>query len=76
MGGARGHLFDFRGLDIDKTVQGSPWGDALQQADSDVAVERFWRYVKIWPFLWYAYICRNVSAVLYLPEYIAVMYLL
>ena len=34
----------------DKTVQGSPWGDALQQAGSDAAIESFWRckFVEIW----------------------------
>ena len=29
-GGARGHCFDFGIVFIDKTAQGSPWGDALQ----------------------------------------------
>ena len=27
----------------DKTVQGSPWGDALQRKDSDATIESFWR---------------------------------
>ena len=37
-----------------KTVQGSPWGDALQQKDSDAAIKSFWRctFVEIWSFLW------------------------
>ena len=32
---------------LDKTVQASPWGDALYRADSDAAIESFWR----WTFL-------------------------
>ena len=36
--------------------EGSHWGDALQQADSDAAIESFQRcaLVEIWPFLWCA----------------------
>ena len=53
MAGTRGCFFYFGGRFIDKTVQGSAWGDALQQADSDAAIESFWRwkFVEIWPFL-------------------------
>ena len=38
----------------DKTVEGEPWGDALQRKDSEAAIERFWRYkcVEIWLFVW------------------------
>ena len=48
----------FGDLFIGKTVQGSPWDDALQQADSDAAIEGFCRrkFVEIsllcpWGFL-------------------------
>ena len=63
-----------------KAVQGSHWGDALQQADSDAAFKSFWRFtfVEICCFLWCAIylpscICRNIFAVIYvmcLPRYI------
>ena len=49
-------IFDVGGLLMDITVQGSPWGDALQQADADAGIESFsrWTFVEIWPFSWYA----------------------
>ena len=72
--GPGGTFFDFGRLFIDKTVRSSRWGDGSQQAGSNTAIESFWRckFVEIWPFLWYAIylplcICRNISAVIYLP---------
>ena len=37
-----------------KAVQGSRWDDALQQKDSDAAIESFWRckFVEPLPILW------------------------
>ena len=51
MGRARGHFLDLGGRFEDETVhQGSPWGDALHQADSDASsgfdaslASRFWK---------------------------------
>ena len=47
---------DFGGRFMDKTALASPWGDGLQQAGSDAAMESFWRwtFVEIWLFFWYA----------------------
>ena len=38
----------------DKTVQGSPWGDALQRMDMEAPIESFQRsnFVEIWICLW------------------------
>ena len=49
--GARKHVFHFGGLFIDEMVQRKPWGDALQQADSNAAIESFWRwkFEETWP---------------------------
>ena len=53
--------------------RGGPTRGALQQADSDAAIESFWRWicVALWPFLGGGaggqHICPNVSAFIYLP---------
>ena len=65
MGGARGHfIFDLGGLVMYKMVQGSPWGDALQQADSGAAIESFWRCSV---FDMAVFVVRSISGVMYLP---------
>ena len=43
MEGARRCVFDFGCLFMDTMVQGSPRGDALQQADTGAAIKSFWR---------------------------------